>query len=307
MDGGSGKSGKALQRSSARCVHHVGLDFPAQPEAEALRLRQESPSATPPRADSASFKLRGFQDRGRDAWEMESERRGDPEASGNRSPKLACLPRRLRSVLDGNVNRWRDAVLPPEVSDRNQSRGRGESGLGDPGDRPFLSCKYPVPAMFPPELGGSRGKGELGSASRGHSHSPLWREACGFHSYQRASVSGGTRAWPGEAGRPAVGGFRGLPGAEWPGRGETAGVVPAPGPRLSPAAEPGRPLPAGVAVALASEVLAVTASERVPRAALRGATPTPPPPSRASVPRLPTSLCPSVSPGAGFAGRGGCS
>lgn len=65
-------------------------------------------------------------------------------------------------------------------------------------------------------------------------------------------------------------GFRGLPGAGWPGRGETAGVMPASGPPLSPAARPERLLLAGGVAALASKiVLAIIASERVPRAGLR--------------------------------------
>lgn len=51
--------------------------------------------------------------------------------------------------VKGSLEKSCSAVLPPEVSDRNQPCGRGESGSGDPGVRSFVSFKHPVPIKFP--------------------------------------------------------------------------------------------------------------------------------------------------------------
>ena len=54
--------------------------------------------------------------------------------------------------VKGSLEKSGSAVLSPEVSDRNQPCGRGESGSGDPGVRSFFSFKHPVPIMFPSGL-----------------------------------------------------------------------------------------------------------------------------------------------------------
>lgn len=153
-----------------------GVGPPSPPEAEALRLRQERPATaapsreqTPPLSSSEDFRT-GAEMPGKWSPSAEETRR----LLGIAVQSWRVFRADSEVSVDGNVNKWRDAVLPPEVSDRNQSRGRGESGLGDPGDRPFVSCKYPVPAVFPPELGGIPREGGTGfGVQRAFAPAPL--------------------------------------------------------------------------------------------------------------------------------------
>lgn len=88
--------------------------------------------------------------------------------------------------VGGNADRGRGPVLPPEVSDRNQPCGRGESRPGDPvsgrlspsnTQSPSRSLRgRSSPAAPVSQLKGIRRKVELGSASAGHSPRPSGEE-----------------------------------------------------------------------------------------------------------------------------------
>lgn len=101
--------------------------------------------------------------------------------------------------VGGNGDRGRGSVLPPEVSDRNQPCGRGESG---PGTRCPAVCPRQTPSPRHVPLGAAAAlrrpaprtqrnprNGGTGFGIGRVLAPPPWRGACGFHSYPPADVT----------------------------------------------------------------------------------------------------------------------